>query len=129
MLENIRSSLRGIWSHKLRSFLTILGVIIGIASIIAIVSIVEGTNRKLERSLVGSGNNVTTVALSQDSWPYDFSGGVPSGIPTVSEGLLQQVRQLDGVEDATAYRTRQSWNGAYYLDVPPSRLCIAEAAP
>ena len=55
MLENIRSSLRGIWSHKLRSFLTILGVIIGIASIIAIVSIVEGTNRKLERSLVGSG--------------------------------------------------------------------------
>ncbi len=118
MWENIRSSLRGIWSHKLRSFLTTLGVIIGIASIIAIVSIVEGTNRKLERSLVGSGNNVTTVALSQDSWPYDFSSGVPSGIPVVSEGLLQQVRQLDGVEGATAYRTRQSWNGAYYLDRP-----------
>ena len=62
MLENIRNSLRGIWSHKLRSLLTILGVIIGIASIIAIVSIVEGTNQKLEKSLIGSGNNVATVS-------------------------------------------------------------------
>jgi len=118
MLENIRSSLRGIWSHKLRSFLTILGVIIGIASIIAIVSIVEGTNRKLERSLVGSGNNVTTVALSQGSWAYDFSGGVPAGIPVIPEGVLEQVRALDGVEGVTAYRLRQSWNGAYYQDRP-----------
>ena len=48
MIENIRLSLRGIWGHKMRSFLTMLGVIIGIASILAIVSIVEGTNRKLE---------------------------------------------------------------------------------
>ncbi len=118
MLENIRSSLRGIWSHKLRSFLTILGVIIGIASIIAIVSIVEGTNRKLERSLVGSGNNVTTVALSQDSWAYDFSGGVPSGIPVIPEAVLDQVRQLSGAEGATAYRVRQAWNAAYHLDRP-----------
>ena len=113
MLENIRSSLRGIWSHKLRSFLTILGVIIGIASIIAIVSIVEGTNRKLERSLVGSGNNVTTVALSQGSWAYDFSSGVPAGIPVLPEAVLDQVRQLSGAENAPAYRTRQGWNAVY----------------
>ena len=31
MFENIRLAFRGIWSHKLRSFLTMLGVIIGIA--------------------------------------------------------------------------------------------------
>lgn len=36
MLENIRLALRGISTHKLRSFLTMLGVIIGIASIIGI---------------------------------------------------------------------------------------------
>jgi putative ABC transport system permease protein len=116
MLENIRSSLRGIWAHKLRSFLTILGVIIGIASIIAIVSIVEGTNRKLEKSLIGSGNNVTTVAVSQDNWPYDFSQGLPSGIPLVAGGTLEQIRSIDGVEAATAYRSRQVWNGAFYLN-------------
>ena len=34
MLENIRLAFQGIWSHKMRSFLTMLGIIIGIASII-----------------------------------------------------------------------------------------------
>ena len=37
MIENIRLSFRGIFAHKMRSFLTMLGIIIGIASIIAIV--------------------------------------------------------------------------------------------
>ena len=124
MLENIRSSLRGIWSHKLRSFLTILGVIIGIASIIAIVSIVEGTNRNLEKSLVGSGNNVTTIALSQNDWPYDMSNGLPAGVPVVSQPMLEQISQLDGVEAVTAYRARQSWNAAYYLNRPLSNGII-----
>ena len=31
MLENMRISIQGIWSHKMRSFLTMLGIIIGIA--------------------------------------------------------------------------------------------------
>ena len=42
MLENIRLSFQGIWSHKMRSFLTMLGIIIGIGAIIAIVSINSG---------------------------------------------------------------------------------------
>ena len=32
MFENIRLSFQGIWSHKMRSFLTMLGIIIGISS-------------------------------------------------------------------------------------------------
>ena len=44
MLENVRLSFQGIWSHKMRSFLTMLGIIIGIASIISIVSTIKGTN-------------------------------------------------------------------------------------
>ena len=44
MLENIRLSFQGVWSHRLRSFLTMLGIIIGIAAIIAIVSTIKGTD-------------------------------------------------------------------------------------
>ena len=44
MFENIRLAFQGIWSHKMRSFLTMLGIIIGIASIIAIVSTIKGTS-------------------------------------------------------------------------------------
>ena len=57
MGENIRLALKGIWSHRLRSFLTMLGVIIGIASIIAIVSTIKGTNEQIMQNLIGAGNN------------------------------------------------------------------------
>lgn len=39
----------------MRSFLTMLGIIIGIAAIIAIVSIIQGTNQQIEQNLIGSG--------------------------------------------------------------------------
>ena len=45
MIENVRLSLQGILSHKIRSFLTMLGIIIGIAAIIAIVSTIEDNIR------------------------------------------------------------------------------------
>ena len=57
MLENVRLSFQGIWSHKMRSFLTMLGIIIGIAAIIAIVSTIKGTNEQIKQNLIGAGNN------------------------------------------------------------------------
>ena len=63
MLENIRLSFQGIWSHKMRSFLTMLGIIIGIASIISIVSTIKGTNEQIKQNLVGAGNNMVDVKL------------------------------------------------------------------
>ena len=67
MIENIQLSLKGIWSHKMRSFLTMLGIIIGIAAIIAIVSTIKGTNEQIKQNLIGSGNNVVNVKLSKDT--------------------------------------------------------------
>ena len=86
MIENIEQAIKGIFSHKMRSFLTMVGVIIGIAAIIAIVSIVEGTSKKLEKSLVGSGNNVTILAPSEDgSYAYDMSNGIPNGFVGIND--------------------------------------------
>ena len=62
MLENFREAFDGIRSHKLRSALTMLGIIIGIASIIAISSTIMGTNEQIKQNLVGSGSNVVTVS-------------------------------------------------------------------
>ena len=56
MLENIRLAFQGVWSHKLRSMLTMLGIIIGIASIISIVSTIQGTNEQIKQNLIGGGN-------------------------------------------------------------------------
>ena len=75
MLENIRLSFQGVWSHRLRSFLTMLGIIIGIAAIIAIVSTIKGTNEQIKKNLIGSGTNTTTVKLVetiQQKWNMEF---------------------------------------------------------
>ena len=69
MLENIRLSFIGIWSHKMRSLLTMLGIIIGIAAIIAIVSTIKGTNDQIKNQIIGSGNNAVVVQLYEGSIP------------------------------------------------------------
>ena len=80
MLENIRLSFQGIWAHKLRSILTMLGIIIGIGSIIAIVSTIKGTNEQIKQNLVGSGNNAVKIQLYQGNWPLDLTyQSVPDG--------------------------------------------------
>ena len=52
MLEDIRLAFQGIWSHKLRSALTMLGIIIGIGAIIAIVSTIQGQMSRSSRIVV-----------------------------------------------------------------------------
>lgn len=81
MLENIRLSFQGVWSHRLRSFLTMLGIIIGIATIIAIVSTIKGTNEQIKKNLIGSGTNTTTVRLTEEgNYPAEMEYGIPKGI-------------------------------------------------
>ena len=73
MLENIRLAFQGVWSHKMRSMLTMLGIIIGIAAIITIVSTIKGTNEQIKENLIGAGNNVVTVQLNENGYPFDAS--------------------------------------------------------
>ena len=101
MLENIRLAFQGIWSHKMRSFLTMLGIIIGIAAIIAIVSTIKGTNEQMKKALMGFGNNTVTIALSQGDLSYSFTGESDSSIRPVPETVLQEIQDLDEVENVT----------------------------
>lgn len=116
MIENIRLSLRGILSHKMRSFLTMLGIIIGIAAIIAIVSTIKGTNDQIQKNLVGSGTNAITVQVQQSDWEYDFSQGIPSGFYPVSEDTKQQLAAIDHVSQVSLFHSRQDYTGIYHND-------------
>ena len=110
MIENIRQSLRGIWHHKMRSFLTMLGVIIGIASILVITSIIDGTGKKLQKSLVGSGTNAVMVEACKNEQPYvDQTDGnnMPLGFPPVTDDTLKEIRKMDSVVGASRFYGRQ----------------------
>lgn len=115
MLENVRMAFQGIWSHKMRSFLTMLGIIIGIAAIIAIVSTITGTNKQIQENLVGSGDNTVNIKLQEGSNPYDVEyQGIPVGVPALSDDTMKKLEKLEGVESVATYVSRYM-NSLYYL--------------
>jgi len=115
MLENMRLAFQGIWSHKLRSILTMLGIIIGIAAIITIVSTIKGTNEQIKENLIGAGNNVVTVQLNQGGYQYDLSwNDVPAGVRTISQETREELEAIDGAEKVSLYTYRNYAEQVYY---------------
>lgn len=115
MIENLRLSFQGIWAHKMRSFLTMLGIIIGIASIIAIVSTIKGTSEQIKEDLIGSGNNTVSITLREGDSEYDpefSSSNVPP--PIIRQEQKEEVRQLEHVENATFFYSRSYSSSVYY---------------
>ena len=103
MLENIRLAFQGIWSHMMRSFLTMLGIIIGIASIIAIVSTIKGTSEQIKEDLIGAGSNTVNIYLYDGDNQYDAEYGNSSKAPILTDDVKEEVKDLDHVENATFY--------------------------
>ena len=115
MIENLRISFQGIWSHKMRSFLTMLGIIIGIASIIAIVSTIKGTSEQIKENLIGAGNNTVSVTLREGDNEYDVEFGSSSGTPPLlTQEQKDEVLKLDHVENATYFYSRSYTSSVYY---------------
>ena len=66
MLNLIRIALRALRRNKLRSFLTMLGIIIGVASVIAMMAIGQGSKQSIQTSLSSMGSNMITAMPSGD---------------------------------------------------------------
>ena len=60
-LESLRSALASIRAHRLRSFLTSLGIIIGVASVITVISLIQGLSKSVSDQFEGLGGNGLTV--------------------------------------------------------------------
>ena len=87
--ENILLALNGLRENKMRSLLTMLGIIIGIASVIAIVSIGEGTKNQMNSEIDGIGGGQIAVSVSNDAI-------TESEFITAED--VQAVREIDTVE-------------------------------
>jgi hypothetical protein len=72
--EAIRVALQSLWANKLRTVLTLIGVVIGVASVIAIITLVNGANRFVATKISGYGSDVLTVtkmpSVIQDAEEY-----------------------------------------------------------
>jgi putative ABC transport system permease protein len=61
IFESIKLALDAIWAHKLRSFLTLLGVIFGVATVIVVVSLIEGFNKYVDEKIANIGTNAFSL--------------------------------------------------------------------
>ena len=64
MLQSFKMALRSIWGNKMRSFLTMLGIIIGVASVIILVSLVNAYMSYMTDSFASMGVNQMTVRVT-----------------------------------------------------------------
>lgn len=112
MLDNIKLSFQSIFAHKMRSILTMLGVIIGIAAIITIVSMIEGQKESLKSEMIGTGNNSVTVMFQSDSaldmMSGEYIGDVqedppPDVLLPVSQERLQEAADIDAVKNVALF--------------------------
>jgi putative ABC transport system permease protein len=62
ILESIRIALRSLWANRLRSVLTLLGVVIGVAAVIAVVTFVSGINDYVAKKIFNLGADVFIVS-------------------------------------------------------------------
>jgi len=90
--EAIKLALQSLWGNKLRSILTLIGVVMGVASVIMVITLVNGANRYVSTKLSGYGADVFTVTR------------MSSVILTPEEYFKYQKRKILRFEDYEAIR-------------------------
>ncbi|MGB3367450.1 MAG: ABC transporter permease [Acidaminobacteraceae bacterium] len=92
--EAFKISLEAIWANKMRSILTMLGLIIGISSVVTIVSLGNGTQDDIASSLESLGVNTVYINYARNVTQSPSDKFVTSDIDKIMENFLDE---LDGV--------------------------------
>ena len=91
----LKNSLKNIKNNKLRSALTMLGLIIGIASVIILVGLGKGTTNKVTSQVQSLGTNILTLAINSSDYSLEYSN-------------LDYFLKLDNIEKVAPYKTVSS---------------------
>lgn len=111
--NTLRVALRALRRNTMRSILTALGIIIGIAAVITTVSMGNGTKARVEAQVASLGQNVVLV------WPFSMTqGGMRGGFgsaqtltPEDAEAITNEVEDIDGVSPEINDRAQILANG------------------
>lgn len=90
--EAIKLALQSLWANKLRTILTLIAVVMGVAAVIMVITLVQGANRYVSTKLSGYGADVFTVSQ------------MPSVILTPEEYFKYNKRKIIRYEDYQAVR-------------------------
>jgi putative ABC transport system permease protein len=130
IFQTVPSALSALRANKGRSVLTTLGIIIGVAAVIAIVALGEGASASVATSLAGLGTNLLTITPGSTS-----SGGAQSGAgnattlkSTDADAIGKKISGLNGVSPVVSgsvqvIYSNQNWSTRVY-GVLPAYLTI-----
>jgi putative ABC transport system permease protein len=115
LLTTILLSLREIRRHMLRSFLTVLGVVIGVAAVVTMVTLGNSATRSVQAQIASLGSNILTILPGQG---FGRGGGGPPPQPFKPEDAEAIRTQIAGVTatapqvqaTATAVRNSANWS-------------------
>jgi len=88
---NFESAVSALWMNRMRSFLTTLGIFIGIASVVAALMLTQGLTASVNSQIGALGNTITVSPGSANS------GGVSQGSGTLSTLTLPDAQSLTGL--------------------------------
>ena len=113
VMESTRSAAQSVVAHRFRSFLTTLGIIIGVASVIAVVSVVQGFSASISAQFDDIGTNVVNI----DAYTPPKSRLQGKWARLTYEDYLKLKYQIPGVSHVTPnLQVRGSYNGVTYRD-------------
>jgi len=112
--ETFRVSIRSIRANSMRSFLTMLGIIIGVSAVILLVSLGQGASKSITTQIQGLGSNLLIVT------PGQIQQGMNTGVistNTLTMADAEAISSLTSVENVAPYlrkNTQVSWRNKDY---------------
>ena len=123
--KSLKLALNILMHSRLRTWLTIIGIVIGVAAVVAIISIGEGLQQTVESQLGGLGSDIITItpgasrafgAFGGGRQSADFGGISPASSATIKNLTSRDVQILKGVDNVKYAAGSVSGRGeAYYL--------------
>jgi putative ABC transport system permease protein len=130
ILETVPAALSALRANKGRSILTTLGIIIGVAAVIAIVALGEGASASVATSLAGLGTNLLTITPGSTSTAgaQSGAGNATTLKSTDADAIGQKISGLNGVSPVVSgsvqvIYSNQNWSTRVY-GVLPAYLTI-----
>lgn len=132
LFEGILSSLKSIWANKMRSALTMLGIVIGIFSVVALISVGESSTASVTDSIEGMGSNLITVSVTKkrielsldDVEEMQNLNGVGAASP-VSNGSMTLKNGTESLESVSTIAVNSSYDEIREYNVMSGRFINA----
>ncbi|WDM24206.1 ABC transporter permease [Paenibacillus polymyxa] len=114
LMETIRVSMNSLTTNKMRSFLTILGIIIGVAAVIAIMAIGNGSKASIKEEINKLGNNVLLVAPVMPMTEEEINQDTLSSFTWTDVEALEQKSSIAAMMPRISSSSKAAWGRYNY---------------